>query len=161
MLLLFLAIHYRIVMLIYLLFTISHVLTSVQFPNEHPDVKSVAVFSTYWPVITRFVFSQSLTCSCILPSNCILCFRVLEKQPHTNSFVRTTTAVTMFNAGIKVVFIEYQVQRSKKTNKQTQGCIKIKMYPSYNLKVNVIPSHAEAVVNMRIHSAHSLKEVKT
>ncbi|XP_024915304.1 N-fatty-acyl-amino acid synthase/hydrolase PM20D1.2 isoform X2 [Cynoglossus semilaevis] len=84
--------------------------------------------------------------------------RVLEKQPHTNSFVRTTTAVTMFNAGIKVVFIEYQVQRSKKT-KQTQGCIKIKMYPSYNLKVNVIPSHAEAVVNMRIHSAHSLKEV--
>ncbi|KAM3618368.1 uncharacterized protein V6R79_019703 [Siganus canaliculatus] len=52
--------------------------------------------------------------------------RVLESKPDTNAFVRTTTAVTMFNAGVKV---------------------------------NVIPSLAEAYVNLRIHSAHSLQEV--
>ncbi|KAM6925060.1 N-fatty-acyl-amino acid synthase/hydrolase PM20D1.2-like [Xenentodon cancila] len=52
--------------------------------------------------------------------------RVLERKPDTNAFVRTTTAVTMFNAGVKV---------------------------------NVMPSLAEAYVNLRIHSAHSLKEV--
>uniref|UniRef100_A0A671V9B1 Peptidase M20 domain containing 1, tandem duplicate 2 n=1 Tax=Sparus aurata TaxID=8175 RepID=A0A671V9B1_SPAAU len=52
--------------------------------------------------------------------------RVLERKPDTNAFVRTTTAVTMFNAGVKV---------------------------------NVIPSLAEAYVNLRIHSAQSLQEV--
>ncbi|XP_047424544.1 N-fatty-acyl-amino acid synthase/hydrolase PM20D1.2 [Mugil cephalus] len=52
--------------------------------------------------------------------------RVLERKPDTNAFVRTTTAVTMFNAGVKV---------------------------------NVIPSIAEAYVNLRIHSAQSLQEV--
>ncbi|MED6293247.1 hypothetical protein CHARACLAT_008797 [Characodon lateralis] len=52
--------------------------------------------------------------------------RVLERKPLTNAFVRTTTAVTMFNAGVKV---------------------------------NIIPSLAEAHVNLRIHSAHSLQEV--
>ncbi|XP_068604549.1 N-fatty-acyl-amino acid synthase/hydrolase PM20D1.2 [Brachionichthys hirsutus] len=52
--------------------------------------------------------------------------RVLEKKPDTNAFVRTTTAVTMFNAGVKV---------------------------------NVLPSLAEAYVNLRIHSAQSLQEV--
>lgn len=31
----------------------------------------------------------------------IIC-RILERKPDTNAFVRTTTAVTMFNAGIKV-----------------------------------------------------------
>ncbi|XP_075955493.1 N-fatty-acyl-amino acid synthase/hydrolase PM20D1.2 [Anarhichas minor] len=52
--------------------------------------------------------------------------RVLERKPDTNAFVRTTTAVTMFNAGVKV---------------------------------NIIPSLAEAYVNLRIHSAQSLQEV--
>lgn len=52
--------------------------------------------------------------------------RVLERKPDTNAFVRTTTAVTMFNAGVKV---------------------------------NILPSLAEAYVNLRIHSAQSLKEV--
>ncbi|XP_010780815.1 N-fatty-acyl-amino acid synthase/hydrolase PM20D1.2 [Notothenia coriiceps] len=52
--------------------------------------------------------------------------RILERKPDTNAFVRTTTAVTMFNAGVKV---------------------------------NIIPSLAEAYVNLRIHSAQSLKEV--
>ncbi|XP_038138572.1 N-fatty-acyl-amino acid synthase/hydrolase PM20D1.2 [Cyprinodon tularosa] len=52
--------------------------------------------------------------------------RVLEMKPDTNAFVRTTTAVTMFNAGTKS---------------------------------NIIPSLAEATVNLRIHSAHSLQEV--
>ncbi|XP_070695495.1 N-fatty-acyl-amino acid synthase/hydrolase PM20D1.2 [Pempheris klunzingeri] len=52
--------------------------------------------------------------------------RVLERKPDTNAFVRTTTAVTMFNAGVKV---------------------------------NVIPSLAEAYVNLRIHSSQSLQEV--
>ncbi|XP_072305231.1 N-fatty-acyl-amino acid synthase/hydrolase PM20D1.2 [Eucyclogobius newberryi] len=52
--------------------------------------------------------------------------RVMEKSATTNAFVRTTTAVTMFNAGVKD---------------------------------NVIASYAEAFVNLRIHSAHSLKEV--
>ncbi|KAM4610680.1 N-fatty-acyl-amino acid synthase/hydrolase PM20D1.2-like [Polymixia lowei] len=52
--------------------------------------------------------------------------RVMERRPDTNAFVRTTTAVTMFNAGVKV---------------------------------NIIPSHAEAYVNLRIHSAQSLQEV--
>ncbi|XP_068452958.1 N-fatty-acyl-amino acid synthase/hydrolase PM20D1.2-like [Clinocottus analis] len=52
--------------------------------------------------------------------------RVLERKPETNAFVRTTTAVTMFNAGVKV---------------------------------NIIPSLAEAYVNLRIHSAQSLQEV--
>uniref|UniRef100_A0A3Q4B9W0 Peptidase M20 dimerisation domain-containing protein n=1 Tax=Mola mola TaxID=94237 RepID=A0A3Q4B9W0_MOLML len=52
--------------------------------------------------------------------------RVLERKPDTNAFVRTTTAVTMFNAGVKV---------------------------------NILPSLAEAYVNLRIHSAQSLQEV--
>ncbi|CAL1606624.1 unnamed protein product [Knipowitschia caucasica] len=52
--------------------------------------------------------------------------RVMEKNETTNAFVRTTTAVTMFNAGVKD---------------------------------NVIASYAEAFVNLRIHSAHSLQEV--
>ncbi|KAF3697153.1 N-fatty-acyl-amino acid synthase/hydrolase PM20D1.2 [Channa argus] len=52
--------------------------------------------------------------------------RMLERQPETNAFVRTTTAVTIFNAGVKV---------------------------------NVIPSLAEAYVNLRIHPAQSLQEV--
>ncbi|XP_034552591.1 N-fatty-acyl-amino acid synthase/hydrolase PM20D1.2-like [Notolabrus celidotus] len=52
--------------------------------------------------------------------------RVLERKPDTNAFVRTTTAVTIFNSGVKV---------------------------------NVIPSLAEAYVNLRIHSSQTLKEV--
>ncbi|KAM6977237.1 N-fatty-acyl-amino acid synthase/hydrolase PM20D1.2 [Aplochiton taeniatus] len=52
--------------------------------------------------------------------------RVMERRPDTNAFVRTTTAVTMFNSGVKI---------------------------------NVIPSQAEAFINLRIHSAQSLKEV--
>lgn len=31
-----------------------------------------------------------------------LCFRILERKPVSNAFVRTTTAVTFFNAGVKV-----------------------------------------------------------
>lgn len=52
--------------------------------------------------------------------------RVMERKPDTNAFVRTTTAVTMFNSGVKV---------------------------------NVLPPHAEAFVNLRIHSAQTLQEV--
>ncbi|KAM9856158.1 N-fatty-acyl-amino acid synthase/hydrolase PM20D1.2-like [Aulostomus maculatus] len=52
--------------------------------------------------------------------------RVLEMKQDTNALVRTTTAVTMFNAGVKM---------------------------------NVIPSLAEANVNLRIHSAQTLQEV--
>ncbi|XP_068189224.1 N-fatty-acyl-amino acid synthase/hydrolase PM20D1.2 [Antennarius striatus] len=52
--------------------------------------------------------------------------RILERKQDTNAFVRTTTAVTMFNAGVKE---------------------------------NVLPSLAEAYVNLRIHSAQSLQEV--
>ncbi|XP_053096674.1 N-fatty-acyl-amino acid synthase/hydrolase PM20D1.2 isoform X2 [Pangasianodon hypophthalmus] len=52
--------------------------------------------------------------------------RVMERKPDLNAFVRTTTAVTMFNSGVKV---------------------------------NVLPSHAEAFVNLRIHSAQTLQEV--
>ncbi|KAF7667440.1 hypothetical protein LDENG_00060380 [Lucifuga dentata] len=52
--------------------------------------------------------------------------RIMERRPDTNAFVRSTTAVTMFNAGVKV---------------------------------NIIPSFAEAYVNIRIHSAQSLQEV--
>ncbi|AWP10335.1 putative carboxypeptidase PM20D1 isoform 5 [Scophthalmus maximus] len=52
--------------------------------------------------------------------------RLLERKPETNGLVRTTTAVTMFNAGVKD---------------------------------NVLPSHAEAHVNLRIHPAQSLQEV--
>uniref|UniRef100_A0A8C1UGP7 Peptidase M20 domain containing 1, tandem duplicate 2 n=1 Tax=Cyprinus carpio TaxID=7962 RepID=A0A8C1UGP7_CYPCA len=52
--------------------------------------------------------------------------RVLERKPDTNAFVRTTTAVTMFNSGVKI---------------------------------NIIPSNAEAFVNFRIHSAQTLQEV--
>ncbi|XP_019720755.1 N-fatty-acyl-amino acid synthase/hydrolase PM20D1.2 isoform X1 [Hippocampus comes] len=52
--------------------------------------------------------------------------RFLEQKSDSNAFVRTTTAVTIFHAGVKS---------------------------------NVIPSHAEAYVNLRIHSAQSLQEV--
>ncbi|CAL8367367.1 unnamed protein product [Lota lota] len=52
--------------------------------------------------------------------------RLLALQPSTDAFSRTTTAVTMFNSGVKV---------------------------------NVLPSVAEAFVNLRIHSAQSLQEV--
>ncbi|KAJ8377697.1 hypothetical protein AAFF_G00254780 [Aldrovandia affinis] len=52
--------------------------------------------------------------------------RVMERRPETNAFVRTTTAVTMFNSGVKI---------------------------------NIIAPYAEAFVNLRIHSAHTLQEV--
>lgn len=52
--------------------------------------------------------------------------RFLALKPDTNAFSRTTTAVTMFNGGVKV---------------------------------NVLPSLAEAFVNLRIHSAQTLEEV--
>ncbi|XP_061629353.1 N-fatty-acyl-amino acid synthase/hydrolase PM20D1.2-like isoform X2 [Phyllopteryx taeniolatus] len=52
--------------------------------------------------------------------------RFLEQKPDSNAFVRTTTAVTIFNAGVKL---------------------------------NVMPSLAEAYVNLRIHTAQSLQEV--
>ncbi|XP_077371370.1 N-fatty-acyl-amino acid synthase/hydrolase PM20D1.2 [Festucalex cinctus] len=52
--------------------------------------------------------------------------RFLEQKPDSNALVRTTTAVTIFNSGVKF---------------------------------NVIPSLAEAYVNLRIHSAQSLQEV--
>uniref|UniRef100_A0A3Q2VA73 N-acyl-aliphatic-L-amino acid amidohydrolase n=1 Tax=Haplochromis burtoni TaxID=8153 RepID=A0A3Q2VA73_HAPBU len=54
--------------------------------------------------------------------------RILERKPVSNAFVRTTTAVTFFNAGVKI---------------------------------NVIPSLAEAYVNLRIHSAQSVQEVES
>ncbi|XP_061122631.1 N-fatty-acyl-amino acid synthase/hydrolase PM20D1.2-like [Syngnathus typhle] len=52
--------------------------------------------------------------------------RFLEQKPDSNAFVRTTTAVTIFKAGVKS---------------------------------NIMPSMAEAHVNLRIHSAQSLREV--
>uniref|UniRef100_A0A8C7KTJ4 Peptidase M20 domain containing 1 n=1 Tax=Oncorhynchus kisutch TaxID=8019 RepID=A0A8C7KTJ4_ONCKI len=52
--------------------------------------------------------------------------RVMERSPDTNAFLRTTTAVTMFNSGVKV---------------------------------NVLPSLAEAYVNLRIHPAQTVEEV--
>ncbi|XP_062871495.1 N-fatty-acyl-amino acid synthase/hydrolase PM20D1.2 isoform X2 [Trichomycterus rosablanca] len=52
--------------------------------------------------------------------------RVMERSPDMNAFVRTTTAVTMFNSGVKY---------------------------------NVLPSYAEAFVNLRIHTAQTLQEV--
>lgn len=52
--------------------------------------------------------------------------RILEMNKVTNALVRTTTAVTMFNAGVKR---------------------------------NIMPSYAEAHVNLRIHPAQTLKEV--
>ncbi|KAM4861286.1 N-fatty-acyl-amino acid synthase/hydrolase PM20D1 isoform 2-T2 [Thomomys bottae] len=52
--------------------------------------------------------------------------RLMEKNPITNALVRTTTALTMFNAGIKV---------------------------------NVIPSMAQATLNFRIHPAQTVHEV--
>ena len=33
---------------------------------------------------------------------CFFCHRVMSKKPATNAMIRTVTAVTMFNAGIKV-----------------------------------------------------------
>lgn len=79
------------------------------------------------------------------------CCRILERKADTNAFVRTTTAVTMFNAGVKVCGQRYNVHP---------------LQPLRNLfcptiKVNVIPSAAEAYVNLRIHSAQNLQEVKS
>uniref|UniRef100_A0A3P9J3P6 Peptidase M20 domain containing 1, tandem duplicate 2 n=1 Tax=Oryzias latipes TaxID=8090 RepID=A0A3P9J3P6_ORYLA len=67
----------------------------------------------------KFVMSNFWLFSSILS-------RVLERKPDMNAFVRTTTAVTIFNGGVKM---------------------------------NVIPSYAEAYVNLRIHSAQTLQEV--
>lgn len=67
----------------------------------------------------RFILSNFWLFSSLLA-------RVLERKSDTNAFVRTTTAVTIFNSGVKI---------------------------------NVIPSHAEAYVNLRIHSAQTLQEV--
>ncbi|XP_042538103.1 N-fatty-acyl-amino acid synthase/hydrolase PM20D1 [Dipodomys spectabilis] len=52
--------------------------------------------------------------------------RLMERNHITNALVRTTTALTMFNAGIKV---------------------------------NVIPSMAQATINFRIHPAQTVHEV--
>uniref|UniRef100_A0A8B9LQE5 Peptidase M20 domain containing 1, tandem duplicate 2 n=1 Tax=Astyanax mexicanus TaxID=7994 RepID=A0A8B9LQE5_ASTMX len=69
--------------------------------------------------VTRFIMSNLWLFTPLMS-------RVMERTPTTNAFVRTTTAVTMFNSGVKV---------------------------------NVLPSHAEAFVNLRIHSAQTLQEV--
>ncbi|XP_049626965.1 N-fatty-acyl-amino acid synthase/hydrolase PM20D1 [Suncus etruscus] len=52
--------------------------------------------------------------------------RVIEMNPVANAFIRTTTALTMFNAGIKV---------------------------------NSIPSVAQATVNLRVHPSQTVEEV--
>uniref|UniRef100_A0A8D3D8B0 Peptidase M20 domain containing 1, tandem duplicate 1 n=1 Tax=Scophthalmus maximus TaxID=52904 RepID=A0A8D3D8B0_SCOMX len=67
---------------------------------------------------------HNLYCLTVFPY--VLYSRLLERKPETNGLVRTTTAVTMFNAGVKD---------------------------------NVLPSHAEVHVNLRIHPAQSLQEV--
>ena len=77
-------------------------------------------------------------------------------KPETNAFSRTTTAVTMFNAGVKV---------DEENDDMTHGddLFENSYDGEYNFystcQVNVLPSVAEAYVNFRIHSAQSLQEV--
>uniref|UniRef100_A0A672N358 Probable carboxypeptidase PM20D1.2 n=1 Tax=Sinocyclocheilus grahami TaxID=75366 RepID=A0A672N358_SINGR len=61
----------------------------------------------YGPEILQATFYEILTCICenhfsyFLLKIPFIC-RVLERKPDTNAFVRTTTAVTMFNSGVKI-----------------------------------------------------------
>uniref|UniRef100_A0A4W4EN86 Peptidase M20 dimerisation domain-containing protein n=1 Tax=Electrophorus electricus TaxID=8005 RepID=A0A4W4EN86_ELEEL len=81
--------------------------------------------STFEHLAHKFQFPLRFMMSNLWLFNPLLS-RVMERRPDMNAFVRTTTAVTMFNSGVKV---------------------------------NVLPSHAEAFVNLRIHPAQTLQEV--
>lgn len=89
---------------------------------------------------------------------------VLEGQPDTNAFVRTTTAVTMFNSGVKVgchshhLFSVYTYIHIKLLS----ALMEIQLFPSpFSLsQINVMPAYAEAFVNFRIHSSQTLQEVR-
>lgn len=89
----------------------------------------------------------------------------MERRPDTNAFVRTTTAVTMFNAGVKV---QQAILQNKGDLQQMMIiiyscnlCHVIYLEKSFffSSQVNIIPSLAEAYVNLRIHSAQTLQEV--
>lgn len=103
-----------------------------------------------------------LVCFDCVPWNkhTVLYFRVLERKPDTNAFVRTTTAVTMFNAGVKVKLLIFKQFHRKLSCKQLRLPKKNTKFFT-TLQVNVIPSLAEAYVNLRIHSAQSLQEVES
>ena len=76
--------------------------------------------------------------------------KLLENDKLMNSFIRTTTAVTIFTSGIKVFCFE------KKTF-QIPFFKKILIF--FNLQDNVLPGKAEAIVNHRIYPLNRVEDV--
>uniref|UniRef100_A0A8L0DLB6 Peptidase M20 dimerisation domain-containing protein n=1 Tax=Oncorhynchus mykiss TaxID=8022 RepID=A0A8L0DLB6_ONCMY len=93
--------------------------SSIEGINESKKIFFLSLSFSQFRLPLKFVMSNMWLFSPLLG-------RVMERRPDTNAFVRTTTAITMFNSGVKV---------------------------------NILPSQAEAYVNLRIHSAQSLQEV--
>ena len=85
--------------------------------------------------------------------------RLLALKPETNAFSRTTTAVTMFNAGVKVDQENDGVINGGVLFENSLDMMVRKTFSS-SCQVNMLPSVAEAFVNLRIHSAQSLQEVR-
>lgn len=70
----------------------------------------------------------------------------MEKEPLSNAMVRTTSAITIFHGGIKV----------KKNQDQTY--IKI-INVIFYFKDNVVPAHATAIINHRVHPSQTISQV--
>lgn len=78
-------------------------LNLVQPPKKVHHVQFVAVFFTAWQVIYCDLCSiQCFVWSFAVNRGDVQYCRILERKADTNAFVRTTTAVTMFTAGVKV-----------------------------------------------------------
>lgn len=101
------------------------------------------------------VTNEYMLWSVVLSNAC----SVLEGQPDTNAFVRTTTAVTMFNSGVKVgchsVYTYIHI-------KLLSALMEIQLFPPpfFLWQINVMPAYAEAFVDFRIHSSQTLQEVR-
>ncbi|XP_063300427.1 N-fatty-acyl-amino acid synthase/hydrolase PM20D1-like [Pelobates fuscus] len=81
--------------------------------------------STFEDLAGEFVFPLNIVMANLWLFSPIVS-RIMEQTPSGNAFVRTTTALSIFNAGIKS---------------------------------NVIPPIARAIVNFRLHPAHTVEEV--
>lgn len=74
--------------------------------------------------------------------------RILATKPNTNAAIRTTTAVTVMNAGFKVLWRRHV----------PASYLQSLTHPA--AQTNALPSTAKATVNHRIHPADSVEAVR-
>lgn len=85
---------------------------SVLTPEQHPQGHLFIYCTVHFCWLGRNGTSRALM-TMLVPSSPTVCLaskslhRFLEQEPSTNALVRTTTALTIFNAGVKVPLYEF------------------------------------------------------